>query len=364
MKLGVFRYLLHFAGIRVTATDEIVIYGINKEQYSNDGFVGLPNDVLSDEYYVVTWYPPYRQCQLLVVGVEDSTSVSITMGQYMGSRYVDYNRKRYYKGNTVKENLNKYDTWQLVTSGDLSGSFVTANKKISVFSGNKKTKIGRGSSQDHLVEHLTPVNTWGKKFATVPIPKRTCGDYFKFIASEDNTRVTISGGYSSSFTISKKGGVVQKVISSKAYCRVVADKPIMLVQFVQSQISSSEPSDPAMMIIPPCEQYGADYTFATPKYSQGSYENYFMFIVEEKQASGLRIDGKSFPVNTRFQRISGTTLVGGYISISEGTHTVRHTSPIAIFGGFLYGKAPYETYGFTTGMRMAKVNAVSNVFVL
>jgi CUB/sushi domain-containing protein len=296
---------------------------------------------------------------MLVVGVEDSTSVSITLGQYMGSRYVYYNKKKYYKGNTMKETLHKYDTWHLNTLGDPTGSYVTANKKISVFSGNRKTRVGKGGSRDHLVEHLTPVNTWGKKFATVPIPLRTIGDYFKFIASEDNTRVTISGGYSSSFTISKKGGVVQKLISSKAYCRVVADKPIMLVQFVQSQISSSEPSDPAMMIIPPCEQYGADYTFATPKYSQGSYANYFMFIVDEKEASGLRLNGKPFPVNTRFQKISGTTLVGGYISISEGTHTVRHISPIAIFGGFMYGKAPLETYGFTTGMRMAKVNAVS-----
>ncbi|XP_048746179.2 uncharacterized protein LOC125658800 [Ostrea edulis] len=345
-------------GIRITGTDEIVIYGFNKERNSNDGFVGLPVDVLSDEYYAVSWYPPYRECEMLVVGVEDSTSVSVTIGQYMGNRYVYYNKKKYYKGNTVKENLNKYDTWQLSTNGDLSGSFITANKRISVFSGNKKTNIGKGGSQDHLVEHLTPVNTWGKNFATVPIPLRTVGDYFKFIASEDNTKVTISGGYSSSFTISKKGGVVQKVISSKAYCRVVADKPIMLVQFVQSQISSSEPSDPAMMIIPPCEQYGADYTFATPKYSRGSYENYFMFIVEEREASGLRLNGKSFPVNTQFKRISGTTLVGGYISISEGTHTVRHISPIAIFGGFMYGKAPLETYGFTTGMRMAKVNAI------
>ena len=294
----------------------------------------------------------------MVVGVEDSTSVSVTLGQYMGSRYVTYGGKRYYKGNTVKETLHKYDTWQLVTTGDMTGTLIKASKRVSAFSGNKKTKIGSGGSQDHLVEQLTPVNTWGKNFATVPIPKRTVGDYFKFIASEDNTRVQISGGYSSSFTISKKGGMVQKLISSKAYCKIEADKPIMVTQFVQSQQSSSEPSDPSMMIIPPVEQYGADYTFATPKYSQGSYENFFMFIVDESEASGLRINGKSFPLNTIYKKISGTTLIGGYISIPEGTHTVRHISPIAIFGGFLYGTASAETYGFTTGMRMAKVNAV------
>uniref|UniRef100_A0A8W8ILJ9 IgGFc-binding protein N-terminal domain-containing protein n=1 Tax=Magallana gigas TaxID=29159 RepID=A0A8W8ILJ9_MAGGI len=345
-------------GILVKATDEVVIYGINKERYSNDGFVGLPLDVLSDEYYVITWYPPYRQCELMVVGVEDSTVASVTLGQHIGSKNVKYGGRTYYKGNTVKETLNKYDTWQLVSTGDLTGTYVTSTKKVAVFSGNKKTKIGSGGSQDHLVEQMTPVDTWGKNFATVPIPKRTVGDYFKFIASEDSTTVKITGGYKSTFTISRKGGMVQKLISSKAYCRIVADKPIMVTQFVQSQQSSSEPSDPSMLIIPPVEQYGADYTFATPKYSQGSYENFFMFIVEASEASGLRINGKAFPTNTVYKAISGTTLIGGYISITEGTHTVRHISPIAIFGGFLYGRASAETYGFTTGMRMAKVNTV------
>jgi CUB/sushi domain-containing protein len=153
--------------------------------------------------------------------------------------------------------------------------------------------------------------------------------------------------------------MVQKLISSKAYCKIVASKPIMVAQFVLSQQSSSEESDPAMMIIPPVEQYGADYTFTTPKYSRGSYSNYFMFIVQDSQKSGLLVDGKRFPSNTKYNKISGTSLVGGYISVSEGTHTIRHTSPIAIFGGFLYGQAKYETYGFTTGMRTAKVNAVS-----
>ncbi|XP_052704188.1 uncharacterized protein LOC128180261 [Crassostrea angulata] len=345
-------------GVLVKATDDVVVYGVNKEKYSNDGFVGLPVDVMSDEYYVITWAPPYRQCEMLVIGAEDSTSVSVTIGQSIGSGAVNYGGRNYYRGNVVTETLNKYDTWQLVSTGDLTGSYVKSTKKVVVFSGNKKTKIGSGGSQDHLVEQLTPVDTWGKNFATVPIPKRTVGDYFKFIASEDSTTVTISGGYSSTFTISQKGGMVQKLIPSTAYCKIVADKAIMVTQFVQSQQSSSEPSDPAMLIIPPVEQYGADYTFSTPKYSLGSYENFFMFIVEASEASGLRIDGKAFPTNTINKAISGTSLVGGYISVSDGTHTVRHTSPIAIFGGFLYGKAHLETYGFTTGMRMARVNAV------
>ncbi|CAC5401260.1 HMCN [Mytilus coruscus] len=199
-----------------------------------------------------------------------------------------------------------------------------------------KTNTGSGSSQDHLVEQLTPVNTWGKRFATVPTPARTIGDYYKFIASDQK----------------------QISINSNNYCYITADKPVFLVMIVKSQLSSSEPADPAMLIIPPIEQYAADYTFTTLKYTAGSYENFFLFVVNKADKSGLKLDGGSFPANTAYYDIPDTDLVGGYISVSEGSHTVRHTSPISIFGGFLYGKANKETYGLTTGMRMAKINSI------
>ncbi|XP_062620365.1 uncharacterized protein LOC134281944 [Saccostrea cucullata] len=344
-------------GILIRATDEVVVYGINKELYSCDGFVALPTDVISNDYYVVSWYPSTYQSQLLVVGAHDGTSVSVNFGSSLGSRYVSYGGKKYYKGNTVTEKLDKYGTWQLTTAkGDFTGTRVVANKPVAVFSGNRKTNIGTGTSSDHLVEQMTPVNTWGKEFATAPIPKRTVGDYFKFIGSESGTTVTISGGYKSSFTLTA-GQVVLKKIPSTAYCFIKSTKPIMVVQFVQSQQKSSELSDPAMMIIPPIEQYGADYTFATPKYSLGSYNNYFMFIAKSSEVKGLRLDGKAFPSSTKYNKIAGTDLVGGYVPVSQGSHTVMHTSPISIFGGYLYGQARYETYGFSTGMRMGKVNA-------
>lgn len=345
-------------GILVSADDEVVVYGVNKEQYSNDAFLGLPTDVLGMEYYAVTWYPPSQQCELMVVGVIDGTTVSFTFPSSMPSNAVTYNGNSYSGGSTLTVAIDKFDTVQVTSKQDLTGTYIQSDKKISAFSGNRKTKIGSGGSSDHLVEQLTPVGTWGKNFITVPIPLRTTGDYFKFIASESGTTVTISGGVSDQFTLTNAGDFHQKLMSSTAYCKITADKAIKVVQFCLSQISSSEKSDPMMMIIPPVEQYAADYTFATPKYSMGSYDNYFMFVVKKSVKDGLLLDGSAFPSNTVYNDISGTDYVGGYILVSEGSHSIRHQQTISIFGGYLYGQANYETYGFSTGMRMAPVNTV------
>lgn len=350
-------------GLRIEGSDEVVVYGVNKETYSCDAFLAFPIDVLGTEYYACMHHPTSYAGEIMVVGTEDGTSVSFRM-----SCTVSYGGSSYSRGQTLTLTINQYDCVQLQTFEDLTGTYISATKNIAFYSGNRRTRIGAGSSSDHISEQLMPVDTWGKRFATVPIPTRTTGDYFRFVASESNTVVTVSGKRGSSnfndqFTLSSAGSFAEKLYASNLYSLVEASKPIQIIQFVLSQ--QSEPADPAMIMIPPIEQYAADYVFSTPKYSQGSYTNYFVFIVSNSQRSGLRLNGNSFPSGTAYNAIPGTDLVGGYIIISEGTHSIRHTSPISVFCGYLFGLAKWESYGLPGGMRMAPVNTVSpTLFVL
>ena len=346
-------------GIHILADDDVVIYAVNKEKFSNDAYLGVPVDVLGREYYAVTFYPPSQQCEMLIVGVEDSTSVTIKFPSIMQSP-VTWNGQTYGAGSTLTGTVNRFDTWQLKTTGDLTGAYITSDKNIGVISGNKKTRIGVGGSSDHLCEMMIPVGRWGKNFISVPIPDRTVGDLFRFIASEGSTTVTISGGYSETFTIANAGDFVEKAISSGAYCSIKSDKAVMVVQFVLSQQSSAEPSDPAMMVLPPIEQFAADYTFTTPKYSSPpeTYTSYFMFVIKDVDKAGLKVDGTPFSTTYTTVTHNGVDYAAGYIHVAEGTHTVRHDSPIKVFGGYLYGRANYETYAFTTGTRLAPINEV------
>ena len=52
----------------IVATDEVVVYGTNIENYSNDAFLAFPTDVLGTEYYAVCHYPTYTPNEFMVIG--------------------------------------------------------------------------------------------------------------------------------------------------------------------------------------------------------------------------------------------------------------------------------------------------------
>ena len=350
--------------LHIIADRTIVVYGVNKAAYSNDAFLGLPINVLGEEYFAITYHPATRQTQIMVVGIEDGTSVTITFPSSMGGN-VRYNFNNYYAGQSLSQTVNRFDTLQLVNdnSGDLTGTHITSDRAIAAFSGNQKTNIGIGTSSDHLIEMWYPVERWGKEFVTIPIPDRTVGDKFRFVASEGSTSVQITGGHTATFTLTNAGDSREEDISSTAYCRIVATKPIMVAQLVRSQLSatSTEESDPAMMIIPAINQFSYSYTFSTPTYSlSGSYISYLMIVIKDADKGGLILDGSS--ISPTLTAISGTEYVGGYVNVAEGTHTIEHTSRIVFFGAYLYGRARYETYGFPVGMRLGAINAVSTMY--
>lgn len=232
---------------------------------------------------------------------------------------------------------------------------------MAVFSGNIKTRIGKGQFSDHLVEQMTSVDRWGTQFVTAPIPKRTVGDVFKLIARDDNTVIKIPG---MKYLHLNAGESTTFELPSDTYNFVNSSRPILLTQFVKGQQSPNEPADPSMMIVPPYELFGSDYTFTTPEYShpeygnlpQYRYENQFMVVADESEKDGLLMDGKPFSANVKWTKIPGTKLVGTFITVPHGSHMVRHVNPLSIFGGYLYGHAYHESYAFPTGMRLAKLH--------
>ena len=54
--------------LHIIADNNIVVYGVNKARYSNDAFLGIPVNMLGQDYYAITYSPAKLQTEILVVG--------------------------------------------------------------------------------------------------------------------------------------------------------------------------------------------------------------------------------------------------------------------------------------------------------
>ncbi|XP_033752348.1 uncharacterized protein LOC117336084 [Pecten maximus] len=345
-------------GILITSTKDVVVSGSNAESESYDSFMALPTDVLGTNYSAVTFVPSVQACQVLVVGVNNDTDVSVTLGSALGDAKVTYGTVEYAAGSTINVSLNRFEMFQLQSSGDLSGTRIISNHDVAVFSGNINTYVGSKTHLgSHLVEQLTPVKTWGRTFILAPIPYTYVSVFFLFLASEDGTTIQVTGDFESMNYDVDAGDTIQIEFPYSRIGHLVANKPISVFEYSQGYTDLFSSKNPTMILIPPIEQFATTYTFGTPS---NSVSNYFVFMIKKEDYEGLKYDGGNFPLSSVYLKtMPESEFVTGSIFISTGSHIVRHSSPYVTFGGFLYGSAQgYKTYGIPIGMRMVAINSL------
>jgi hypothetical protein len=88
---------------------------------------------------------------------------------------------------TIDLQLDAFQTFQIQTDGDLTGSYVTSDRPISVVSGSSRSTVpydlAISPTSDHLEEMIPPLFAWGKRFLTVPLAGRTAGDIFRILGN-------------------------------------------------------------------------------------------------------------------------------------------------------------------------------------
>ncbi|XP_055955270.1 IgGFc-binding protein-like, partial [Patella vulgata] len=136
---------------------------------SSDSFLVLPVDALGSDYYLLTWK---SKATFKIIGVVDNTSITIMLPTDV-SLVVD--GVAFNDSFTVQ--LNRFQTFTFLNESseiDLTGLHIITNQPVSIVSGSKRVSID-GTSSDHLVEQMLPVESWGKTFITIP-PYNDRGD--------------------------------------------------------------------------------------------------------------------------------------------------------------------------------------------
>ena len=331
-------------GFVVTATEDLVVYGLNQVRYTTDAFLALPSYIQRFEY-VVASYGGRPGSSVGVVAIEDSTTVTLLPSVTLSGGGFSYSSGR---NHTIQ--MQRLDT--LVLKGtDVTGTRVFSDKIITVFGGHDCVNVPSSKTAcDHIVEQMPPVTTLGKRYAVAPLATRTAGDVYRVVAARDGTDVFVNGNANKRGM--SAGTYYEFEGSSSSYLSIEMSKPALLVQFSKGSSADRVLSDPFMMIIPPIEQYRFSYTISTPASSPVSFSSYVGIIVDSGEESGIRLDGVTLPSPTIWNDIPGQKLKGTTISIVTGAHTVQHVSPIVKFGLTVYGFASYDSYGYPGGLQL------------
>jgi hypothetical protein len=338
-------------GVRVVSQNDVTVYGTNQRAFSTDSFLGLPVSILGTQYLAMTYFGPSttenNASQLAIVSPYNNNVITITPSQAT--------RNGQPAGVPFNVTLNQGETYLVrgaaVTNDDLTGTIVESSLPVALFSGGACVNIPPGFGFcDHIVQQIPPVSAWGLDFVTRPLEGRQQGDTWRFLASQNNTQVTINGSLAATLNF---GDYYETVLTASSY--VQSNRPILTVQFANGNQwdGSGNPGDPFMMVIPPFQQFLNGYTFATP--ADGFVSNYFTVTVQNEGIAGMRLDGASLNAGA-FAAIPGTDFSAAAFPISiNSSYNITNLDGYP-FGLYVYGFNADDSYGYPGGLSLIAIN--------
>jgi hypothetical protein len=339
----------------ITTNGLVSVYIHQYASLRADATLVLPTNVLSNNYYTMT-YEGYSDNQglnpseIAVVGMEDNTKVNILLSaNTRGGRP---------KGTVHTIVLDRGEAYQIQgqsAEDDFTGTLVTSDKKIAVFSGATWAGIPiHCTVRDNLLEMMAPITTWGKRYLSAP-SKNTTYDVYRIIASENNTAVEVHGTNTDRYQLNK-GEFVEYNSSEAKY--IIGDKPIMVAQyFIGRSCNGISPNgDPSMLILNALEQTRDTVTLYNSSF-QNIVENYINVIFQTQDAPFIKID--NVPLNTVSQIV---TVPGNKkysyasVQVNTGSHTITSQGCGVIASAYGYGNA--ESYAYSGGASYKDINSI------
>ncbi len=327
--------------------------------YSNDASLLLPVNTWTGDYWVSarnSWlwggnsnFPGFYA----VVASEDNTKVTLSPSA---------------TGNVVRAGggvaangtgvimLNQSDVLEVFSQGalpepaksDLTGTHITADKKIQVFGGHICTFIPHDIGYcDHIEESMPPYEALAKEYIVSPPLIPTGGNVPKphmvrIVATEAATTLVYDPPQNGAPAALANPGDYVEIAKTGADFKITSNNKILVSMYMQGQDAGGNSGDPAMALAIPIAQYRTKYLFHAPI----NYEKNFANLVAPMDAA-VTLDGGA---------------VGGFVAIGatgfgisrvqlpnnvDGNHDIASDKPVGVS---VYGYGQYTSYWYPGGL--------------
>lgn len=372
----------------------ISVYVLNAKPVSSEGYLAIPvsgwgTNYVHNSFYDFNEIKKWRT-GFMILAAYDNTKVRIKLkgvnwggGKTAGG---------YDLGDKINVTLSENDAYMIQGDGltrglfDLSGTSIIADKPIGLLSFHERTMIPAFTvynGRDHLIEMIPPTTAWGKYYTSVEYARGTDkGDFFRIIASEDNTKYRIRWyDIKEEQLINQREGTLKNAGDFEEFIHAPVkhphdlesirgtsifefDKPALVCQYDYSAEWDGVGGkyDPFMIIVVPEEQFTKSTVFQTPDNKEFN-ENFFNIIAigdtTDPNATLLKsitLDGDKIAVlepSFVHSRIPGTNHFWAKLQVDLGAHVLKGDTK---FGGYIYGFSSYDTYGWPAAMAIKKLD--------
>lgn len=353
--------------VHVTSNNPVTVYGLNRRKKTTDTFLAYPIEALGKNYRTSNYSIAVDLLsEFAVIATEDDTEITIV--PTVETSYIKpsnssnqksqllLNADGHKAGEPYIVKLNKGDVYQVLAKKillsaakcDLTGSLISSNKKIAVFSGHQCAYVPDELLHcNHLVEQLPPIGSWGKQYYVGRQQKRSASTV-RVIANEDNSKIFVNSKLKSTIN---SGEFLELPLVDEA--QITSNNKIMVVQYSHGSMRDSI-GDPMMMMISPVKQYLKKYSFATPV--NGYWEHFVNVICPTEAISTLRLDGEPVPLE-KWSKFQNTRYSIAYLKVDYGNHTIIADKAFGMSTyGFGYNEDQFDAYGNSGGQSFLKIS--------
>ena len=319
-------------GIHVFSTNgaELTVAGVNDESVSTDAFLALPcKDFKSGDGRYNTNQYKYFVFSTAAIGTTLVFNSRFLIVPCTDRPTISYRLPGATSNTPITDPLNRYDTFIVQRSGDLTGTVITSNAPLAVFVGHECGQVPSDiTACDHLVEQVPPHAAFGTTFFALPFALRESGDIFKVGSVVDDNDVVITcsrrsstgvatvntlptvtineGGFHEFRTFAKSD---QNGLSSDDYrrefCCIETSKPAIVMQYslghsadlVNLAGASGQQGDPAMSLVPPVTQYRNNFLLTTADQVRADFRGYMSWAISSEFFNPETSDPNNFLIN-------------------------------------------------------------------
>ena len=389
LQVGSSDYTDRFKGIRVCATGESPIFVLITMEYDNLFRTGYADYLIhpnmefagqsSYEYVgISTSYSGQsfegRTSQILLIGNDDNTTISITPTQTVSLPEDVQNSSSpmvtVQAGSTHNVTINSLQTLLIFHSEmDITGTKIVSNKPLTVLSGHSCAQFPSDQNFcEPIFVHVPPTFTWGREFLLAAFAGRTSTQFYRLVTAEESTTIAYRCGTSEPVgsMLPSAGSGTTISLSADSNCSLSSSKPIFVVQ-LGSGHSTDSVGDPVMATVSPI----SGHVESTKFISLNSSDFLISFISVTVQAkhfdqSQILLDGEQ--LSCTWQQIYNTTSddVIGYgcsVNVTEGVHKVVHSGDNGVLSVVAYGwnNSPRWGYAYLTGIHLALAGQTTGI---